>query len=188
MIMQQWPNFLIAWTKSPIGSGCAWVNIHHASKGSQGEKSVVDVGAGAGSQARAADSHLVLRPHEEAGVVVLEAAVRSFPPVEPLALRWAFPLWSPDAAADTRRLKGRLTPQEQRSSEKDIEAAESIVEALEIGGQTPRALRALTGLSRERLQKILDRLEAAGRIVSGGVDIKGIAAKEYRLTSIPKPG
>jgi RecA-family ATPase len=44
--------------------GCCFVAIHHASKGSQAEKSVTDVGAGAGSMSRAADTHLILRPHE----------------------------------------------------------------------------------------------------------------------------
>lgn len=37
--------------------------VHHTSKGRQGDKSVTDVGAGAGSQSRAADAHLVLRLH-----------------------------------------------------------------------------------------------------------------------------
>jgi len=65
----------------------AWIVVHHSSKGSQGEKSVTDVGAGAGAQSRAADAHLILRDHEEDDAVVLEAAVRSFPPVEPIGLR-----------------------------------------------------------------------------------------------------
>ena len=75
---------------------CAWVNVHHASKGSQATKSVTDVGAGAGAQSRAADTHLILREHEEKGAVVLEAAVRSFQPVKPLCLKWEFPLWRRD--------------------------------------------------------------------------------------------
>src|SRR5690606_25670492 len=34
--------------------------VHHSSKGSQTDKAIVDVGAGAGAQARAADTHLVM--------------------------------------------------------------------------------------------------------------------------------
>jgi RecA-family ATPase len=41
--------------------GCVFIVIHHASKGSQGEKSVTDVGSGAGSMSRATDTHLVIR-------------------------------------------------------------------------------------------------------------------------------
>ena len=46
--------------------------IHHATKGDQGGKDISDVGAGAGSQSRAADTHLVLRPHEAENAVVLD--------------------------------------------------------------------------------------------------------------------
>ncbi|CAE7347140.1 dnaB, partial [Symbiodinium sp. CCMP2456] len=41
--------------------------VHHASKGDQSGKAITDVGAGAGAQSRAADCHLVIRPHEEEG-------------------------------------------------------------------------------------------------------------------------
>lgn len=85
----------------------ALILIHHTSKGSQSDKKVTDVGSGAGAQSRAADCHLIMRPHEESGVVVVEAAVRSFKPVEPLAIRWEFPLWLPANGIDTTKLKGR---------------------------------------------------------------------------------
>ena len=70
--------------------------MHHATKGNQSDRRVTDVGAGGGAQARAADTHLVLREHEQPNMVVLDAAVRSFPPIEPMTLRWSFPLWLPD--------------------------------------------------------------------------------------------
>ncbi len=85
--------------------GCAFVLIHHSSKGNQSGKSVTDVGAGAGSQSRATDAHLILRPHEEADVVVLDAAVRSWPPQESVCLRWAFPVWDVAEDMDPKRLK-----------------------------------------------------------------------------------
>lgn len=85
--------------------GCCFISIHHTTKGNQSAKSVTDVGAGAGSQSRAADAHLVLRPHEQPGAVVLEAAVRSWPPVTPIALRWEFPVWRPAPDLDPRALR-----------------------------------------------------------------------------------
>lgn len=85
--------------------GCAFVLIHHTSKGSQSEKAVTDVGAGAGSQSRAADAHIALRPHEEPGCVVLDGGVRSFPPIEPLVLRWTFPVWQPAPELDPGALR-----------------------------------------------------------------------------------
>ncbi|HEY2415956.1 MAG TPA: AAA family ATPase [Pirellulaceae bacterium] len=84
---------------------CSFILIHHSTKGSQSGKSVVDVGAGAGAQSRAADTHLILRQHEEAHVVVLDAAVRSFPPVDPICLRWSFPIWTPDGSLDPAALR-----------------------------------------------------------------------------------
>ena len=64
----------------------AFALVHHTTKGLQGDKGVTDVGAGAGSQSRAADTHLILRPHQQEGVVVLDAAVRSWPPLQPRCL------------------------------------------------------------------------------------------------------
>lgn len=85
--------------------GFSFVLIHHASKGAQGQKSVTDVGAGAGAQSRATDTHLVLREHEEDGAVVLDAAVRSWQPVAPMCLRWDFPTWTPDSSLDPAALR-----------------------------------------------------------------------------------
>ncbi|MCX7421342.1 MAG: AAA family ATPase [Planctomycetia bacterium] len=84
---------------------CAIVCIHHASKGSQSAKAITDVGSGAGSMSRAADCHVVLRPHEEPNVVVMEAATRSWPPLEPLCLRWEFPIFTEDTTLDPTLLK-----------------------------------------------------------------------------------
>jgi len=89
--------------------GCCFVLIHHSTKGSQSSKSVTDVGAGAGAKSRATDTHLVLRPHEEDGVVVLDAAVRSWPPIEPTCLRWEFPVWMVDEGLDPVQLKNERT-------------------------------------------------------------------------------
>jgi hypothetical protein len=85
--------------------GCSFVLVHHASKGNQSGKSVTDVGAGAGSQARASDTHLILRQHEEDGCVVADAAVRSWHPLDPLCLRWSFPVWSIDDSLDPACLR-----------------------------------------------------------------------------------
>lgn len=99
--------------------GCAFVLIHHSTKGNQSEKAVTDVGSGAGAMARATDVHLALREHEEENAVVMEARVRSWEPVQPLCLRWEFPLWvhAPDlnpAALKRPPRRGRNTsPREQ---------------------------------------------------------------------------
>jgi hypothetical protein len=87
----------------------AIVVVHHASKGNQSEKSVTDVGAGAGAQSRAADAWIVLRAHEQDNAAVLDGAVRSFPPINPIAIQWQYPLWAlaPEFDPDDLRVAGR---------------------------------------------------------------------------------
>jgi hypothetical protein len=75
---------------------CCLVCIHHTSKGNQSDKAVTDVGAGAGSMSRAADTHLVLREHELAGHLVIDAATRSWKPLEPTVVRFEYPLFHPE--------------------------------------------------------------------------------------------
>ena len=99
---------------------CAFVLIHHTSKGNQANKSVTDVGAGAGSQSRAADAHIILRRHTEENAVVMDAVVRSFPPVMPIGLRWNYPLWNYDMSLDTDALDGKLEEILPRAEKKDI--------------------------------------------------------------------
>ncbi|MBA4173918.1 MAG: hypothetical protein C0511_15005, partial [Hyphomicrobium sp.] len=105
--------------------GCCFVLIHHSTKGNQSGKSVTDVGAGAGAQSRATDTHLVLRPHEEDDVVVLDAAVRSWPPIDPTCLRWEFPVWSVDEALDPTSLKNERTGKKHDAATKADKPAEA---------------------------------------------------------------
>lgn len=103
---------------------CAFVLVHHASKGQQGEKAVTDVGSGAGSMSRAADTHLILRQHKEADHVVLDARVRSWAPIEPRVLRWSYPTFTlaPYANAEDLAKPGR------READEDGWTAQRFVE------------------------------------------------------------
>ena len=100
---------------------CSFILIHHSSKGNQALKSVTDVGAGAGTQARATDTHFILRKHQQENVVVVESVVRSFPPINPFCLCWDFPIWRLDASLDPRLLDGAAyvpekSPKEDRNN------------------------------------------------------------------------
>lgn len=72
---------------------CAIAVVHHSTKGSQAEKSVTDMGAGGGAQARAVDLHATIRDHSIPGLSVLEMKGRSFPELEPRTLRFEYPHW-----------------------------------------------------------------------------------------------
>jgi hypothetical protein len=107
---------------------CAFAMIHHTSKCNQSGKAVTDVGAGAGSQSRAADTHLVIRPHEEDDIVVLEAAVRSWPAMPPKALRLEWPLFVPTEEVDTSALLGSAKPKSQTKPKSDEITLEAFVD------------------------------------------------------------
>lgn len=105
--------------------GCCFVLIHHSTKGSQSAKSVTDVGAGAGAQSRATDTHLVLRPHEDEGVVVLDAAVRSWPPIAPTCLRWKFPVWTVEDGLDPGSLRSEKPGKKKEAANVKAETPKS---------------------------------------------------------------
>jgi len=165
-------------------TGAAWLVVHHTSKGGQADKSVTDVGSGAGAQSRAADTHIVLRQHEDDGCVVLDAAVRSFPPVEPIGLQWNFPVWTPAWSIDTAALKGRKTVSEQRQDERDREGMDAIREALAAGPLTTRQIREHTGHGASRAERLLDRLTAEGEASYDTITMRGGTAREYRLITM----
>lgn len=150
--------------------GCAFVLVHHSSKGNQSGKSVTDVGAGAGSQSRATDAHLVLRPHEEPDVVVLDAAVRSWPPQESVCLRWAFPVWDVADDLDPKRLKVETPRRRQRAdrpSPPEDWTPERFVGAFMSGGPALRdeiLMAAAKDLSHAKASSMLKLAEARGLV------------------------
>jgi hypothetical protein len=141
--------------------GPAVANIHHSTKGSQSDRRVTDVGAGGGAQSRAADTHVILREHEDADTFVLEAAVRSFKPVDPIGLRWEFPLWIPDTDIDPKRLKRQATRQQEDQSLKDAEADRLVLDACPTW-RTKGEIREATGLGSDRATRSIGRLVGAG--------------------------
>ncbi len=150
--------------------GCCFVLIHHASKGNQSGKLVTDVGAGAGSQSRATDTHLVLRAHEEDGVVVLDAAVRSWPPMEARCLRWDFPVFNPAPDLDPAALRPerpRRRKENKGSDGSDAKPpwtarrfAEAFFSADPAGKASVVALAVEAGLSQRQANTLLSAAEA----------------------------
>ncbi len=164
--------------------GAVWVNIHHASKGDQSTKSVTDVGAGAGSQSRAADTHLILRPHEEENVVVMEAAIRSFPPAQPVALRWEYPLWVLAEGVDPRRLRKANGDKQKQQQADDDEGIRKITAALlQDRTATVSKLIRCTSMSRQRVQRLVGRMEESEHVVGSETVIGGNNCVEYRLAA-----
>ncbi len=115
-------NSIDIYAKSVNG---AFILVHHTSKGSQVNKSVTDIGAGAGSQSRAADAHIALLKHLEKDAVVVKGVTRSFPAFEPFCIRQSFPLWAHDPSLDPRLLEG-ISDKEQAAILKEAGVIEEV--------------------------------------------------------------
>jgi hypothetical protein len=155
-------NLLDAYAEA---TGACFVVIHHSTKGNQSLKSVMDVGAGAGSQGRAADSHVVLRRHEEEDVVVMEGETRSWPRFAASCLRREFPLWVPAPELDPSQLRSERP---KRSADADRWTPEQFAacfvrpEPLLRDGVIAAAVA--QGLAEWRATKLLRQAEASGLV------------------------
>jgi len=145
-------------------TGAAIVCVHHASKGNQSSKSVADVGSGAGAQSRAADTHLVLRAHEQEDAAVVEAVARSWPPLAPFCIRWAYPAWFIDDSLDAGHLR---EPGKRGAAAKTMTAA-SFVDGVLNGRSLSRniilAKASKLGISRREGERLFDLANADGLI------------------------
>jgi hypothetical protein len=135
----------------------AFALVHHSSKGEQGDRRVTDVGSGAGAMSRAADTHLILREHENPDAAVLDAAVRSFAPIQPIAVRWDFPLWVPDSSLDVTKIRGKKPDKQKQQDAENMETDNDILAACETW-ETRHAIRVATGFGDSRRDKGIARL------------------------------
>ncbi len=154
--------------------GCSFVLIHHTSKGNQSQKSITDVGAGAGSQSRAADTHLILREHKDDGYLVLEAVVRSFPRQEPIVLQKAFPLMVPDYGRSPEDLAGKAEqkmPKHGADAVLEIdELATRVADLVDEGKPEPKTsfvlkIQKTFDLSRTKARCVFDEALANGYVM-----------------------
>jgi len=98
---------------------------------------------------------------------VLEAAVRSWPPVPPRCLRWAFPVWLPADDLDPTALEGGKQAQNaRRKADARSWNAQSFVERFL--GDEPKSLARILeeaeaeGLSSRRVKRLLELAEEEG--------------------------
>ncbi len=136
----------------------AIVVVHHSSKGDQSGKSITDFGSGAGSIARATDTHVAIRQHEQASHAVFEAVTRSFAPFEPFTMKWSYPTWErTDLAPALATRSGRHQDAQKR---RDDEADRVVREAFNGKSLSVSQLRSKTDMGSDRIKRALKRLEA----------------------------
>lgn len=153
-----------------LTTGAAIVLVHHTSKGNQSNKSVTDIGSGAGAQSRSPDTHLTLRQHSAEGVVSAFCCVRSFSPVEPFCLRRdENNLWRLAPEHDPNDMAGKDAPpsgQKGKISVEDIAATieENLHELSLPMGKTElvEEIRDRIDVSKERVYSALAELCESG--------------------------
>ena len=147
--------------------GGAIVLVHHTSKGNQANKSITDVGSGAGAQSRSPDTHLTLRQHNIEGVVSVFCCVRSFPPVEPFCLRrdennlWHLAEYDPNDMVGKDLVSGGQTAKRLMTVEDVADTIEKNLNTLELPmGKTLliETIRDNTGASKAKAESALDLL------------------------------
>lgn len=165
---------------------CAVVIIHHTSKGSQADKAVTDVGSGAGSISRAADTHITIRDHEESGYQVLEAVTRSFPSPEPKSVYFKFPCWYESDLEPS--VKQRKSSGEEKQQRNDTETRDRLLELLKGKRMSSSQLRGRTGFGAARVSRGLSQLRASGEIEQKTLRKKGSNRKTevYQIVEVPQ--
>jgi hypothetical protein len=172
---------------------------HHSTKGPQDSKKVTDRGSGSGAQSRIVDAHLTLSEGNQPGTAVFEGVTRSFPPIEPLGLRWDFPLFHPDPTVTQKRRKPRggarpdvkdVTQNAAQDGDADIDEA---ILAYATVWRTARSFREMKLPNGEkvgprRIAKALERLLAADRLEKRSTNKNGNECLEYRSKGIPTGG
>jgi len=148
--------------------------VHHSSKGDQSTKGLTDVGSGAGAISRAADSHLIIRPHEEPGLFVLEAVTRSFKSPAPISCSFEYPLWAASSVSPALKNNGSRSEQQSKIDE---ETKERILKAIGKRRMSTSQIRTATGFGDSRAKRGVYLLAEAEQIVSTTVRRKGTRKK-----------
>lgn len=161
---------------------CSIVLIHHASKGEQGHKAITDVGAGAGAITRAADTHLIVRPHEDDDCAVLEGVCRSHVQPEAKTIRFDFPVWRLDEST-APEVKLPKSEAERKQEQRDREADEKVLKVLrEEVEANKRTIRDKTGMSPDRTNRAVVRLLDRDQIqITKEVKVRGQLTEMYAI-------
>ncbi len=136
--------------------GTSIVMVHHSSKGAQGDKSVTDVGSGAGSISRAPDTHIVIRPHENPELCVLECVTRSFKSPQPVSIRFDWPVW--EAVTTPAEVQKQGHRRSEKMAQDDKEADIKLLDSLSKSPwQSEAQLVRSTGMGPSRIARAIGR-------------------------------
>jgi hypothetical protein len=157
-------------------SSSAVICIHHTSKGQQGTKDVTDVGAGAGAISRAADTHLVIRPHRDDPYFVINALTRSGKSPEPIVAELDWPLWI--VAEDVLpELKQEGPPSKEDKKQANLDLCVQLV--MRDSETTAKDISKETGMPESTVRTYCKELEEDGKLT--------LVKRPYKQTLIRQP-
>lgn len=157
--------------------------VHHSSKGDQSQKGVTDVGSGAGAISRAADTHIVIRPHEQENFAVLECVTRSFKSPDPISIRFEYPLWFAEGLQPMVKRAGQ--GREEKTAQNDKEADQILLDALRSKYLSESQLVRSTGMGPTRVSRAIGRGVSSGNITRKNVKRQGKRVAIYGSTATP---
>lgn len=149
----------------------AIICVHHATKGSQADKSVTDVGAGAGSISRAADTHIIIRQHQEDHLAVLEAVTRSFKRPDPISIEMSYPLWTRSDEAPVVRNQAAVNRQQREAEKKQAKTQGDVADVNHLLSMIPNEgigkteLRNKTGWGTPKYDRLLSQAENVWKVI-----------------------
>jgi hypothetical protein len=138
-------------------AGAAVIIGHHFAKGNASSRNAIDRASGAGAMARWGDVVATLSEHEEDGAMVLEMALRDFKPIEPIGLRWDYPVWERDDDLNTSKLKSAR-------GRREMHPASALLAKLK-DGMTTSQWRAAAKWSERTFDRKRKELIQSGRVI-----------------------
>lgn len=118
-----------------VKTGAAIAFGAHFSKGNQAAKDTMDRIGGSGVFARDPDAIITMTPHSLEEHFTINTTLRNFPPQSPFVIRWGFPIFRRDDAADPEDLKQPKDKKKEERPGTDY-TAEQIIEALQECGNS----------------------------------------------------
>ena len=151
-------------------TGAALLIPAHFAKGSAAQKESIDRISGSGVFARDPDSILTLTALEARDTFALESTLRTLPPIAPIGLRWAFPLFRIDATLDTANLR-----QARKGGRKVEYPLPSLAALVPASGITRPEWRKRAdekmGIGKTRFYELSREAEASGLVVANAADL-----------------
>ena len=149
-----------------VETGAAVVFGHHFSKGNQAGKETIDRMSGSGVFARDPDSILMMTPHEEESVFVVDCILRNFPPVENFCVAREHPLMVRSGEHDPSKLKTARGNEEKYS---DDEILAPLREAGSLrNGEWKKAVCAASKMGERTFAMRLRKLVSRGIVTKDG--------------------